>query len=685
MRRLKQPIAVFGLSVAVVAIAFFLRFSHLPDIPFGWHIDEAIHGLEARDVLRGDRPVFFTQFTGHEALYIYAMAGAFTLFGDSIWSARLVSATAGLLTVALTIPLGAVLWPRGRGRRIGQWAALLLAVSIWHLIASRNSYRAVLQPLFQLPALIFLIKAIRHSAEQRGRVWAWWMLAGLFTGLNIHTYLAARAFPLVVAIIGLAAVLIGPDRAARLKGLLLEGGVAALVILPLALHFYFNPADFYGRAADVSIWTPKWTGGDAWGQLWRNGLDTVGMFMSRGDPSYKHNIGYRPVFDPVLGVLFFAGLAYAAWGLFRSKRRLVSLTLLSWLLVMQLPMVLSAQGIPHYLRSIGVLPVVMVFPALVLDAALSTGQRWASRRFAWTAARAAAVIAVLLAWAGLTVQARDLLFNRWHGVVANDIERVVQAAYLVEDLQPVWQGEPVYLSTTYPLQTIVAYLSPPIYAAARGFDARWSLPLPPEGTPTNYYVLLEDPPNEALLERAGLRYSRTATGRFGQPVYAVYQTDGQWPEPRYTQPMGWSWDLTYPPGWMPNPLPAPVSFQNALLLLGYDLSAEAVSPGEALTLTLYWELLGPTEREYSMFAHVLDAQGGFAGEYDGNHYPATHWRAGELLVSEFPMTIWPDTPPGLYQLEVGVYHQATNERLQVLIENVEPVSGRLLLQPITVK
>ena len=675
---LKQRLSVFVMSVIVVWAAFWLRFDRLATIPFSWHLDEAAHGLEARDVLAGHWPVFFSQFTGHEALFSYLLAGAFALFGDSIWSARLVSAAAGVLTVALTIPLGAVLWPARRGRQIGQWAALLLAVSLWHLIQSRNSYRAILQPLVQLPALIFLFKAVRHSAEKRWRVWGWWALAGFFTGLNVHTYLAARAFPVVIGGAALTAIALGPDRARRLAGLALAGVTAALVVAPLVWHFYRTPIDAAQRTEQVMVGA----GDEARQVFWQNTLDALQMFTVKGDYSHKRNIRDAPVFDPLTGALFFIGLAYAALGLARRTRALISVTLLSGLVVMLLPGILSVAGIPNYLRLIGALPVVMIFPALALEWAWSTAARFISARVPWR--HTAAGYALLAPFIGLTIAAYPRYFEDWHNVIDNDIERVVQAAYFARDVQPGWSGGPVYLSTAYPEHVTLAYLNPQMYAMTHGFDSSQSVPLPPEGRPADYYILLENQPNAALLQKAGLRPIRTAVGRFGQPVYDVYRWEGRWPMPSRTAPMGWGWEMQFPPGWRPTSIPAPVNFQDNLSLLGYDLSADTVAAGEALTLTLYWQLNGPLDGPYSMFAHVLDRQGRIAAQYDDNRYPAAKWRAGEMLLGEFPITIPPGTPPDQYQLAVGVYHLFTGQRMVILSAGAE-IADRLFLQPITVR
>lgn len=677
---------VLCLSGAILLLGFWLRFYQLPEVPFGWHVDESAHGLEARDLLRGgELPVFFSQFTGHEALYTYLVAGAFLVWGQSVWAGRLVSAFAGALTVALTIPLGQMLWPGARGRRVGQWAALLLAVSLWHLIASRNVYRAILEPLLQIPAMLFLLIAIRRTARKAKHAWVWWALAGFFVGLNIHTYLAARAFPLVIGLVALAALWPYAQRWHQLRGLALAGFVAALVVLPLAIHFYFRPIDLYGRGVQISIWTSSFGDKNPWVTLWHNLVDTANMFMHRGDPSYKFNLGDAPVFDPGLGVLFWLGVAGAGLGLFRRRSFLASTVLLGWLAIMQLPMVLSAQGIPHYVRAIGALPIVMFFPALIIERAWTyarqflearTGRRLGWLEFMWLAP---------CLW--LTANTYQAYFHAWNDSPYNDAERVVQMFYLEKDLRATWTGEPLYLATAYAEHVTLAFLNPPLYEATHGFNGSQALPLPPEGSPpTNYYYLNENTNarSDTLWRTAGLQLVRTGLSRLGLPAYEVYRWPGRWPQPAFTGGFGWSWDMSFPAGWAPNPIAGPVNFSNTVTFRGYDLNPAAVVPGQKMELVLHWLLPGPAEREYSMFAHVLDENSQVVAQSDSNLYPALHWHAGELLLSDFPLTLPPGTPPGRYQLEIGVYYQPTGERLAIL-QAGQPVADRLLLQPLVIR
>jgi hypothetical protein len=106
-----------------------------------------------------------------------------------------------------------------------------------------------------------------------------------------------------------------------------------------------------------------------------------------------------------------------------------------------------------------------------------------------------------------------------------------------------------------------------------------------------------------------------------------------------------------------------------------------------LDVVLYWQLLQRSERHYSIFVHLLDAESQIVGEFDANSYGTKYWRedGGEMLLGYYPLQVSPDAPPGEYQLEIGVYHQPTGERLPVYDRNGEMVADRLLLRPVQVR
>jgi len=102
-------------------------------------------------------------------------------------------------------------------------------------------------------------------------------------------------------------------------------------------------------------------------------------------------------------------------------------------------------------------------------------------------------------------------------------------------------------------------------------------------------------------------------------------------------------------------------------LRGYDLSTAEAYPGEALNLTLYWEALAPAEADYTVFVHLLDADGSLAAQADGQPlagaYPTTLWDAGERVADGRILRLGNALHAGDYRLAVGWYVLDTGQRL----------------------
>ena len=687
----------------VLVLAFFLRVYLLPSVPFGWHPDEAVKGIMAREVLAGKAfPVFFSAFTGRDALYVYLEAAAFALFGEGMLAGRLLSAFIGVLTVAMTYAVGKVMF----NRRVGWLAAGLIAVSLWHLIASRNGYRAVIQPLVQLPVMWFLFRTWQTRSGSGGsRVWLF-VAAGIFLGLTQYTYTAARIFPVLVLAIVLLALIFARMLVIRhWRSLLLMFFAAAIVVSPLVVYFVQHPIDFYGRAEQISIFAPQFSGGDPWGRLWRSVVETARMATVWGDPNYRFNLAGRPVFGPVDGVLFYGGLAlclwFAVWPVGRignptcGARRLAYITLLFWLIIMLIPMTLSAESLPYYQRAIGVLPAIYFFPALLLDGLAGFARRY-SGRLVRVAHILCALFCVVL-FVGLAVQTYRAYFFDWHLSTQNDDDRRVAMVYVADYLKQVEPVDELYLSSEYGEHPTLAFLAPERYDGIHWFDAQQSLPLPPQGATATYLLLLENPPQSALLERVpDLRRVDTGYDRFGRPVFEVYRwAGGTFPLPSDQSPGIVSWERTFEPGdphGLRQPIDLPVNFGDVMLFLGHDRSihgrsVDEVAPGETLEVVLYWQLLKRPDRHYSIFVHLLDAESQIVGEFDANSYGTKYWQqdGGETLVGYYPLRVSPDALPGEYQLEIGVYYQPTWERLPIYDASREMVADRLLLHPVRVQ
>ncbi len=107
---------------------------------------------------------------------------------------------------------------------------------------------------------------------------------------------------------------------------------------------------------------------------------------------------------------------------------------------------------------------------------------------------------------------------------------------------------------------------------------------------------------------------------------------------------------------VPNPLS--INFGGQIELVGYDLSTLTPAAGESLDLTLYWRAIQPVAQDYVVFAHVLDP--GTTTIYAGSDAmpgdtPTSSWQPGEIVKDVHPLTIKPETPPGIYEVEIGLY------------------------------
>jgi 4-amino-4-deoxy-L-arabinose transferase-like glycosyltransferase len=111
----------------------------------------------------------------------------------------------------------------------------------------------------------------------------------------------------------------------------------------------------------------------------------------------------------------------------------------------------------------------------------------------------------------------------------------------------------------------------------------------------------------------------------------------------------------------------------SVALVGYEFDRSQVEPGGTLRLTLYWQAMARMERSYSVFTHLLDAEGGIRGQSDGvpcgGACPTTSWLEGEFILDEYEITVGVDAPPGEYQIGVGVYDPQTMRRLPALDES----------------
>ncbi|MBC7255776.1 MAG: hypothetical protein H5T66_06695, partial [Chloroflexi bacterium] len=111
-------------------------------------------------------------------------------------------------------------------------------------------------------------------------------------------------------------------------------------------------------------------------------------------------------------------------------------------------------------------------------------------------------------------------------------------------------------------------------------------------------------------------------------------------------------------------------FGEMIALRGYEVRADPLLEGVngKVIVRLYWQALRPPDFDYSVFVHVLDAEGNLVTQSDHAPgavagYPPTYWRRGQVVVDEHIVPIPAQLASGSYAIEVGVYNWATGERL----------------------
>ena len=86
---------------------------------------------------------------------------------------------------------------------------------------------------------------------------------------------------------------------------------------------------------------------------------------------------------------------------------------------------------------------------------------------------------------------------------------------------------------------------------------------------------------------------------------------------------------------------------SAVQLAGYDLAPDPAAPGDTVVLDLYWRVLEAPAEDYTVFVHLLDADGALVTQFDrpagGDAGRSSSWRAGQTWRDSYPLTI-PEGP-----------------------------------------
>lgn len=122
------------------------------------------------------------------------------------------------------------------------------------------------------------------------------------------------------------------------------------------------------------------------------------------------------------------------------------------------------------------------------------------------------------------------------------------------------------------------------------------------------------------------------------------------------------------PSAIENPIGVKLGEPALITLLGYDLART----GEALSITLYWKSERAMSQDFSVFIHLLDANGNLVAQHDSapqnGNAPTSWWRPGDLIADGHELNI-PKIFAGRYTLALGVYDSMSGARLPLFGAN----------------
>ncbi|MBX3056839.1 MAG: glycosyltransferase family 39 protein [Anaerolineae bacterium] len=106
-------------------------------------------------------------------------------------------------------------------------------------------------------------------------------------------------------------------------------------------------------------------------------------------------------------------------------------------------------------------------------------------------------------------------------------------------------------------------------------------------------------------------------------------------------------------------------FGEQMIFKGAEIPTGALTAGETMNLTLYWQVAQKSDHLLATFVHLLDENGQLVAQSDQwpGGLPAHLWAARQVITDVHTLTLPADAPPGPYHLAIGLYYPANGLRL----------------------
>ncbi len=702
------------LIATLTALAAFLRYYQIEQVPPGFNSDEAVGAVGALETLRHGLRLYYAGQGGGGALGFYVAAISFALFGPGVATIRGTAAFAGTVSVLVTYFATREMFRSttgpGRARLLAALAALGLATSLWHTQSSRVAFAAIGVPFLQVPGNYFLWRGLNTGRRVH------FVVSGIFLASLMYIYLSGSFAPFVYLVFFLLQWLLATQKSQisnlkspvllkqHFRNLAICAGVAFVLFLPMLYFYLTTPELAAGRAQQAIFTNPLINKGDPWGTLWRSfwgNLAAFGLSITWFQGRPPANL----ILPAPVSWLFLLGLGISLW---RVRRPPYLFTLVAWA-IMLVPSILSPDSIPHTLRAVGAAPAAYTLVAVgvmgLVEAVLAIGD-----------------------WALQIVNSRQRPISHQPSAISHQLSAIryglsalVLLVLALVVVQPVYAGFHYYM-IEWP-KTNDARAAYHVYAVdlaaemSKETNPRATFLLPrntaagdvnPNYTVMFFYTgqagyawvvddetTLEATLNDAVRGRDMVHVVRWKTskhtGADPKEIIRYYlEKHGKFVETRSFE----YYDIeTYKldqagPDLTDGPLtPASVDFGGQLALTGYafgDASSSgpvdapsvpagdllpSVPAGDLLWARLRFRLTAASAEDLKASVTVTDSAGHVVGLIDkllfNNilHQGTTQWAPGTATDAYFLVPINPATAPGDYRLNVAVYGAASLARL----------------------
>jgi hypothetical protein len=349
-------------TVAFAAVSLLLVLLHLLALdssPPGLYNDEASIGYNAWAIAHygidehaARLPLFFEAFGEYKnPVYIYALAPFTWVLPLTPYVVRLPAALFGLAACGAAAMLA---WQVTRSRLAALLTLATAGMTPWLVQESRLGFEVISGVALLMLALWFLARAIEQDSTR------WFVWAGVMLGLSVFAYTTLRAFVLgMMVVLGIAFLLPGAPRVRRWAWALVAPASAYIVLLIYALR---NPGVLTARYSAIGIGFDNPSFPTLVGRFLANYVTywDFPFLVTHGDPNTRHSTGFG-------GMLLVASLPAIVLGAAICVRRMrgdrLCRVLVLGALGAPVPAALTAEGTPHSLRAVLVLPFLLAFSA----------------------------------------------------------------------------------------------------------------------------------------------------------------------------------------------------------------------------------------------------------------------------------------------------------------------------------